>query len=287
MPKKKETEGFDLKHYIMNNGKLLTREENIELVKRLQSGDKEAENEFILNNGKLVVSIISKEFPLLRDNDDIFQQGLIGLVEGAKRYDESYETAVGTHCYFWVKQRIQRYIADCESTIRIPVHMHEVLIKIRTLRNKYESEQEKECSFKEYIMNNIPELTEENYKDIAPYIDGVVSLNKPIGEDEHGEVTELMDFIANKPDNFSDSIEDSVLSSNLSDELIKILDKALDTKELEVIKRRFGFYGQVETLEEIGKDYNVTRERIRQIEEKALKKLRSQKYKNMLADYMN
>lgn len=281
----KQTEEFNLRKYIVENGKLLSREENIELVHRLQLGDKSAEEEFILDNGKLVISVIMHEFPLYKDSDDIFQQGLIGLIDGAKRYDESFGTSVSTHCYPWIKQKIQRYIADCEDTVRIPVHMNELRIKIRQLRNKYESETENKVTFKEYVLNNIEGLSDENYRLLMQYIDGVVSLNKPVGEDEHGEVTELMDFVSNSLHDSTPSVEDTVFGECLKGDVIDILETALNPRELEIVKRRFGFGCEAETLEQIGADFNLTRERIRQIEEKAIKKLRLPKYVKMFADY--
>lgn len=292
----KNYDGFDIGEEIARRGKLLSREENIELVKRIQQGDKEAETQFIFDNGNFVKSIIREKYPNYIKNDDILQQGLIGLIEGAKRYDESFGTAVSTHCFHWIRQKIQRYITDNEQTIRIPVHMYDRLQKVRKLRDRYYVEKASNeignIDLESYILENMPELGDTNangqtkLEEIFLYIDGTTSLNKPIGEEEHGEIPELGDYIADEKSIEAESIEELYFKEERAIKVNEIIGQVLKDRELEVIKRRMGFYGSPETLDSIAKDYGVTRERIRQIEVKALRKLRNPKYSRILSEYM-
>jgi len=289
MPRSNDNDTFNLKYYIERNGVLLSNEENIALTKRIQSGDKSAETEFVINNGKLVSALIKKRFPMYTDNDDVFQQGLLGLLDGASKYDESYGTTISTHCYYWIRQRIQRYLIDKESAIRLPVHFSEKVENVKILRDKFNKESDTDknsrAELTKYILLNMPELDEKDLIAIFQYMDGVTSLNKPVGENEHGEISELGDFLSDVEPHEESSQERDFLNKERRDIIDTALRTVLKDKELEVIKRRYGLGCEVETLEEIGKSFGVSRERIRQIEDKALEKLRKSKYCSVLKEY--
>lgn len=273
--------------------RLLTSEEEAELSKRFQNGDREAGNLLVEYNLKLVVSI-AKRYAFASngslDFEDIIQVGNIGVMKAVERFNPDLGFKFSTYATWWIRQSITRALADEGRTIRLPVHATEQLRYIhRAIREiqlkegrEFHPEPEdiaKFCNDHGWVVKtsaNNKIITAEKVKEYLRYYDmtNAISLYTPIGEDEHGEQSYLGDFV---PDG-SDSIEFVAERNDLRDKFDEVFDKCLTKKEADIIKLRFGFNGREPmTLEQIGQIYGVTRERIRQIEEKAKKKLRFRK----------
>jgi RNA polymerase primary sigma factor len=259
----------------------LTNEENLELVRKAQNGDKEAMEKLILHNGKLVDTVIKRHAADYYDNEDIFQQGLLGLMTAIERFDFSQETTLSTYSFNWIRSYIGRYISECEESIRIPSRYYEYIKKMKASISKYIRNQETSDMI-EYIANDT-NLPVDTVKTLMPYIAAKASLDANIQKDSDDSDSVLGDFVADDRMN----VEEEGIQSTASEELLDLLGKALKDKEKDILCRRFGITtGKMETLEEIGEDYGVTRERVRQIEERALKKLKHPKYRRLLKDYV-
>lgn len=255
-----------------NSGKLqgLTNEE---LCVIAQKGNKEAKDALVLNNKRLVYKIARRILmqykPTGLELDDLFIEGCVGLMTAADRYDVTMGNKFSTYACFWIRQAITRAVMNEGFDIRLPVHMFEQVILINKCRRAHNAVTYSELQHfvnkdygKDYSIEDIQKLV--MYAD--EYLN-TTSLNKIVNDSEGGD-TEIIDFVAAQ-----DSVEDQVIDSLISEEIINVLN-TLSDKEHSIISMRFGLEGNNRmTLEEIGSIYNVTRERIRQIESKAIKKL--------------
>lgn len=274
-------EGVDsLKDYLTAAGEapLLTAEQEIELAKKIEAGDQDAKNILICSNLRLVISIAKKymnthSLSLL----DLVQEGNLGLIKAAQRYDYTRGFRFSTYATWWIRQAISRGIADTDRTIRIPVHMSEITRKIMKTS---QMNREEGLIFDAKRLAQELNISEEIVEQVFIITAHPVSLEMPIGEDGNAS---LGDFIESAE---MISPEESAAEVSLLDELNKQLE-TLSQREREVLKMRFGLSGlQPLTLEEVGNHFGLTRERIRQIEAKALRKLRHPNHSKYLKDYV-
>ena len=255
------------------DNELLTREEEIELGKRVAEGDEQAKQELVKCNLRLVVSI-AKKYANLSDTlsfEDLIQEGNIGLMKAADKYDYTLGYKFSTYATWWIRQAITRGIADQSRTIRIPVHLHDNLRKMHVAITNYISEHGEEPSDK--YLADLLGITEEAVRERKLAAQGVVSLSQPVRNEGEEDGDELGSFIEDPTYN-DNSIEDALY---LRDFKSAVFDKVpLSEREKMVLKCRFGIdMPRRYTLEEIGKMMGVTRERVRQIEAKAIRRLRS------------
>lgn len=246
---------------------LLSTAEELELAEKTANGDEEARDKLIVANMRLVVSIakhyVGRGMPLL----DLIQEGYSGLIKAVEKFDYTKGYKFSTYATWWIRQSITRSIADQARTIRIPVHMVETISRVKKAQNKLLNENGHEPTTDE-IAQELG-MTPERVREVIRIAQDPVSLEAPVGEEEDSY---LGDFI---PDDDAPAPIDSAMKSVFKDELNKALD-LLPEREREVLKFRYGVgYDRSHTLEEVGRQFKVTRERIRQIEAKALRKLRS------------
>ena len=246
---------------------LLTTAEELELAEKTAQGDDDARDKLIVANMRLVVSIakhyVGRGMPLL----DLIQEGYSGLIKAVDKFDYTKGFKFSTYATWWIRQSITRSIADQARTIRIPVHMVETISRVKKAQNKLLNENGHEPTTNE-IAQELG-MTPERVREIIRIAQDPVSLEAPVGEEEDSY---LGDFI---PDEDAPAPIDSAMKAVFKDELNKALE-LLPEREREVLKFRYGVgYDRSHTLEEVGRQFKVTRERIRQIEAKALRKLRS------------
>ena len=267
--------------YLREIGKipLLTYEEELELAQRVLDGDEEAKQKLSESNLRLVVSIAKKYVGRGMLFLDLIQEGNMGLIKAVEKFDYTKGYKFSTYATWWIRQAITRAIADQARTIRIPVHMVETINKlIRTSRDLLQRLGREPTP--EEISKEI-ELPVEKVLEIQKIAQDPVSLETPIGEEDDSH---LGDFIQ---DDDSPAPQDSVAYTLLKEQLEEVMN-TLTPREAKVLKLRFGLEdGKARTLEEVGKEFMVTRERIRQIEAKALRKLRHPSRSKKLKDYMN
>ena len=253
----------------IGNGKLLNAEEERELAKRASEGDEKAREQLVNSNLKLVVSIAKKykEIPFL----DAIQEGNIGLMKAVEKFDYTLGFKFSTYATWWIRQAITRSIADQARTIRIPVHMYEHVRKMNAIDNEYLTKEGRLATDKELAERL--DLTEEEVREKRRLTTLPISLNMTVGEDDHGDSNELEDFIEDPNNN----TEEFVNNMFMDEFRTAVFEKStLTDREKYVIRLRFGFDGSKRyTLEEIGEILGVTRERVRQIESKALRKLKN------------
>ena len=267
--------------YYGNLPAVLTKEEEIDLFKRMQAGDKEAYNKLVEHNIKLVISIAKRYQKQDVSLPDLIQEGNIGLLKAIERFDVTRGNKFSTYATWWIRQAIMHFLENDAKTIRLPRYKLEEINKLKKFTNEYLIKNGEMPSISK--ISRELEIPEGTIKEIInnEYPTELISLNSPAALDADSE---LMEFIY---DDKLASPEDQAIANELPQKVQELLTKAkLTDREKEIILRRNGFNGRIETLEEIGEKMGVTRERIRQIEQKAMHKLKNNRYAQDLKIYI-
>ena len=266
--------------YLKEIGKvpLLNAEDEVNLAKRMDMGDEEAKKRLAESNLRLVVSIAKRYVGRGMHFLDLIQEGNLGLIKAVEKFDYVKGYKFSTYATWWIRQAITRAIADQARTIRIPVHMVETINKLMRVSKQLLQEFGREPSADEIAKEM--QMSVDKVREIIKLSQDPVSLETPIGEEEDSHIG---DFIA---DDDIPAPSDAAAFTLLKEQLVGVL-KTLTDREAKVLRLRFGLDdGRARTLEEVGKEFNVTRERIRQIEAKALRKLRHPSRSKKLKEFL-
>ena len=264
-----------LESYFLDVGerKLLSKDEEVELSEKIKSGCEKSRSIFIEHNLRLVFKIASEYKGYGVDLMDLISEGNIGLSVAVDKFDHTKKNKFSTYACFWIKQRIIRYINNNGKTIRLPVYLYPLLKKVREARENFVELNGSEPTKKE--LSKITKIPEQKIKQISPHTQSPLSIDMKIGESGTETIA----------DSISSSLPSS-LQQAINKENVFLIEEGLDSlnkREKYIIEHRFGLHGnKKETLEEIGKKFKLTRERIRQVEKIALKKLKSFLSKKMV-----
>ena len=273
-----------VKVYLREIGKypvLTTKEQETEIAKRIIAGDESAKEELTRCNLKLVVSIAKHYVNRGMQFLDLIQEGNLGLMKAVDKFDYTRGYKFSTYATWWIRQAITRALADQARTIRLPVHMVETMNKITRAQRKLVQKLNRDPTAEEISEELQGLYSPDRIREIQQFALDPLSLEKPVGEEEDSHVG---DFIEDKDNETPSEYADNSLLKDKIDEVLK----ELTDREERVLRLRYGLDdGRTHTLEEVGKEFNVTRERIRQIEAKALKKLRHPTRAKQLKDYRN
>ena len=269
-----------IKIYMREMGQfsMLSADKEVELANRIAEGDQYAKNELVEANLRLVVSLARHYQGCGLSYQDLIQEGNIGLIKAAEKFDVSKGFRFSTYASWWIKQALSRAIADQSRTIRIPVHMTENINKFKKTERELLSQLNREPKIKEIA--DAMGISEKQAKEIQSYIVEPTSLDIQVGDDDD---TTIGSFIE---DTHFVNPESAYIKESNGDVVNAVLD-TLSDREANILRLRFGIGGKkAMTLEEVGKEYGLTRERIRQIEAKALRKLRHPSRANILKECM-
>jgi len=255
-----------------------SREKEYELGKRIQAGDEEAVKELVLANLKFVISVANRYRNSGLSMSDIINQGNLGLIEAARRFDPDRGVKFISYAVWWIRQSIIQTLAEQSGTVKLPIKQASILYKINEATEKLSKELGRDPNADEIA--NYLEMDVNDVENILRVSRNYLSLEAPIKDGEDRSFIDLLD-------SGTKSVEDEIIETNLKNSLEEIVDE-LPEREATIVKLRFGLEGETpKTLEEIGEMMNISRERVRQIESRALLKLKKKALKRKLYDYLN